>query len=46
MDDRLLTLNAGSSSIKYALYTRDESRFVCGGQVGNVGVGPACDANP
>ncbi|HEY9067181.1 MAG TPA: acetate kinase, partial [Burkholderiaceae bacterium] len=40
MDDHLLTLNAGSSSIKYALYTRDGLRFVSGRQIGNIGVGP------
>jgi acetate kinase len=28
MHDHLLTLNAGSSSIKYALFTRDGARLV------------------
>lgn len=37
MDDHLLTLNAGSSSIKYALYARDGLRLVGGGKIEGIG---------
>jgi acetate kinase len=38
-DHHLLTLNAGSSSIKYALFERDGSAARFGGQIDGIGIG-------
>ena len=46
MNDHLLTLNAGSSSIKYALFTRDGSRLVSGGQIDGIGVAQGASSTP
>ena len=46
MNDHLLTLNAGSSSIKYALFTRDGSRLVSGGQIDGIGVAQGASSAP
>jgi acetate kinase len=46
MHDHLLTLNAGSSSIKYALFTRDGARLVSGGQIDGIGVAQGTSPTP
>ncbi|MES1161518.1 MAG: acetate kinase, partial [Rhizobacter sp.] len=38
MSDHLLTLNAGSSSIKYALFERDGAAALFSGQIDGIGV--------
>src|SRR4051812_9496933 len=39
MDEHLLTLNAGSSSVKFALFALDGVRAVYSGQIDGIGLG-------